>query len=134
MERTCPQCSKVFHPQRSDAVYCSTTCRARAHRGIAVVEPRDTQSDITPSGQPGLVDALTQELSNAGVLESSEAQAALILARRVQAANETGSALAALSKQMVALKGEALASVSKRDQMDEVTRRRDAKLRAAGRA
>lgn len=132
MERKCEHCHKPFTAQRSTARYCSSTCRANNSLGVAPV-PLDTsaQADSTSESSAGLVQTLETELATAGVLETSEGQAALILARRIQAGSETGSSMAALSKQMVALKGEALASVSKRDQMDEVTRRRDAKMRAA---
>ena len=30
--RKCPQCGKEFQPKRSDARFCSTTCRVKAHR------------------------------------------------------------------------------------------------------
>jgi hypothetical protein len=38
----CPQCSKVYRPQRSDSKFCSDTCRQRAHRSRLAVTKRDT--------------------------------------------------------------------------------------------
>jgi hypothetical protein len=68
------------------------------------------------------------------VLETVAGQSALILAARVAAGADGGSAMASMVKQLEASVAAALASVSRADQLDEVTRKRDAKLAAAGRA
>lgn len=82
----------------------------------------------------GLMVTVTRELSEAGVLETTAGQSAILLARRLSSGQETGSAMAALSKQLQALVSEAMSSVAKVDRMDEIKKRRDAKLAAAGRA
>lgn len=129
-DRLCAQCGKSFSAKRSTARYCSSSCRARASQGVASLTVAPAAS---PSGSP-LVEVTRATLSDAGVLDTVSGQSALLLAERLGGGTETGAAMAALSKQLEALVAAALASVSRADQMDEVTQRRDAKLRAAGRA
>jgi len=40
--RLCGQCGKPYRPLRSDARFCSDTCRQRAHRARITVTKRDT--------------------------------------------------------------------------------------------
>ena len=90
-------------------------------------------SHDTPDANSVRLDtALLAELEAAGVEDSSDGVAALILARRIQAGSDPGAATASMAKEMRALKESALASVSRADKMDEVTRARDKKLRSAG--
>ena len=129
MLKACLSCGRPFEAQRSAAKFCGDTCRQRAKRaGGLTVAPT-----ATPTGSP-LVEVTRTTLSDAGVLDTVSGQSALLLAERLGGGTETGAAMAALSKQLEALVAAALASVSRADQMDEVTQRRDAKLRAAGRA
>ncbi len=37
--RMCPICGKSFTPKRSDAKYCSNTCRQKAYRQSVTVKP-----------------------------------------------------------------------------------------------
>lgn len=70
-------------------------------------------------------------LRDAGVLKTVAGARAILLAERASNPRETGNAVAALAKQCQEAVDVALASVSRGDQMDEVTRRRDVKLREA---
>lgn len=54
---------------------------------------------VLPVGGDGLVDATTAELQRAGVADSAHGQAALLLARRIEAGHDGGSAIASLVKQ-----------------------------------
>jgi len=131
MERSCAQCGKSFDAVRPSAKFCGATCRQRSKRAglsVASIVP-----DSGPDGEDEspLVGVTRRTLDEAGVLDTVSGAQALILAARVGSAHETGAAVAALSKQLQALVDAALASVSRADQMDEVTRRRDEKLRRA---
>lgn len=139
MLRSCAECGRSFEAQRPAARYCGPTCRQRAKRGgrnagsVPSIVPL-ASADIQGSEPSALVESVRSTLTEAGVLDTVAGQQALILAGRVGSPHETGAAVAALSKQLQALVDAALASVTRADQMDEVTRRRDEKLRRAGRA
>ena len=134
MKRNCERCGKEFVAQRNTARYCSSSCRSYVAQGVPAITPEaSTHSHDTPGAQDvRLVDALRVELEDAGVQDSSDGIAALILARRIEAGSDPGAATASMAKQMQALRMSALASVSRADKMDEVTRARDKKLRSAG--
>lgn len=132
MVKTCLSCGREFEAKRAAAKFCGDTCRQRAKRSGATLVPLGTpepNDDDSP-----LISAVRTTLDEAGVLETVSGQSALLLAQRLSSPFETGAAMAALSKQLEALVSSALASVKRADQMDEVTRRRDEKLRRAGRA
>lgn len=141
MELKCAQCGRPFVGKRSTAKYCSTRCRTAATRarqtGSAVVPvslvtpPEPPADDDDPPAESGIVKAAREELDAAGVLNTPLGQAAMLLAARLTNPFETGSAIASLAKQWQAQHEAALSSVKRADHMDEVTRRRDEKLRAA---
>lgn len=133
MDRTCEVCGKHYTAKRAAAKYCGDTCRKRAQRGMSIVAAQEPDMD-SQEPDTGLMVTVTRELSEAGVLETTAGQSAILLARRLSSGQETGSAMAALSKQLQALVSEAMSSVAKVDRMDEIKKRRDAKLAAAGRA
>ena len=134
LKRTCAHCGEEFIAKRPTAKYCGTTCRTRATRAresgatAAPIVPADHGFDEVPSG---LIEVTRRTLDDSGVLDTVSGQSALLLAARLGSNHETGAAMAALSKQLEALVASALASVSRADRMDEVTRRRDEKLRRA---
>ena len=120
--RPCDSCGKPFEGQRSTARYCSGACRKRAQRG----------AKVTPIGSKpatGLVAVATRELEEAGRLETTLGQAALALAVRIAAGNDTGSAVASLTRELRATLDAALAgarvAASPLEQMrDELAERR----------
>lgn len=130
MTKACEVCGESFEAKRPSARYCGATCRQRAKRGASLTVVPEPPSDATAP----LVEATRATLETAGVLGTVSGQASLILAARIAAGRDTGAAIASMTKQLEASVAAALASVSRADQMDEVTQRRDAKLRAAGRA
>jgi len=80
-----------------------------------------------------LVEAVSRELDEVGRLGTVGGQLAVLLAHRVASRCETGSATAALAKQLHLTMTEALAGVDRAaDPLDEIRARRDRK-RAAGR-
>ena len=135
MQRLCAQCGRPFVAQRAAARFCGATCRQRAKRaggpGLASV---DTDPPSGGGEDSALMASVRSTLDAAGVMASVAGQQALILAGRVSSPHTGDAAVAALSKQLQALVDAALASVTRADRMDEVTRRRDEKLRSAGRS
>lgn len=99
MRKQCAVCLAEFEAKRAAARYCSERCRKRAQR-----QPNDRfakmPAQAVPDALHGLRDAVQAELATAGRLDSSGGQAALILAERIGAGGESGTALAALVKQL----------------------------------
>jgi len=119
--RTCASCGRQFEAQRSTARYCGSTCRSRAHR-----------APVVSVGQANpLREAVRQELEAAGRLETVLGQQALMLADRLAAQGDTGSAVAALSRELRAVMEAALADApAAADALDELAERR--RRKAAG--
>lgn len=127
MQKRCAVCPRVFEAKRASAKYCSRRCSMRASRAGLAGQARPEPS-AAPGG--GVFLATMAELDAAGVVDSSSGQAALILARRIDAPGaETGAGLAALVKQHGATLvdavrgGEAIVSP-----LDELRSRRDRKF------
>jgi len=111
-------CGVEFSPVRSDGRFASTTCRSRAFRKakanaadaqlaadatVVSMVGRKTKASAptapTTPGAGGVEKATTRELGDA--LGTSLGQQALVLARRLDQATDTGSALASISKQLI---------------------------------
>jgi hypothetical protein len=127
--RECIQCGTSFTAQRGTAKYCSASCRANASKGIPSIGLKSVSAVTAPTS--GLVERLRAELEAAGVAETSEADAALLLAGMLADPSITAAARVTASKAMREAKDAALASAIRQDAMDEVTRKRDEKLRRA---
>jgi len=130
MEHACASCGNPFSG-RKDAKFCSATCRKRGERaGISLV----TAADVPPTrlNQPKpLVDAIRARLEKAERLDTPAGQSALLLAERMHAGRDTGSALASMSRELSARMAEALAgAVLEADLLDELAERR--RRKAAG--
>ena len=96
---------------------------------MVVQMPREPE--VVGDSGPGLVAAVRAELEAADRLSTVAGQHALELARRIAAAPEMSSGVAALSRELRAVMGEALAGVgAAADPVDELRARRDAKRRA----
>lgn len=127
MKRTCESCSGPYEAVRSNARFCSERCKKRAQRGHLAQVPTVLAAG-TPAGT-ALVTAITQELEAAGRLDSALGQATLALAQRIEAGQDTGSAVAALSREMrgtlaEALKGAVQAQSTLGQRKDELAARR----------
>lgn len=111
-------CGVEFSPIRSDGRYASTTCRSRAFRRakanaadaqlvadatvVSIAGRRvkaSTPTAPTTPGAGGVEKATIRELGDA--LSTSLGQQAIVLARRLDQATDTGSALASISKQLI---------------------------------
>lgn len=123
MLRNCVRCGSAFEAKRERARYCSGSCRAmatkdRARAGAApVVELPKPQP--TPPVPTGVAAAVERQLRAAGKLDTYAGQQAIFLATRLEASTiDTGSAVAALSKELDRLMGVLLADVE--DDSDEL--------------
>jgi hypothetical protein len=131
-------CPTEFEAKRPAAKYCSEKCKKRAQRqpgGVDAVKvlplPPEPADDAAPASGP-VATATLKELERAGRLETAVGQAALALARRIDAAAaETGSSLAALARQHLATLSEAVKDAQRvADPLDELRSRRERKLGA----
>jgi hypothetical protein len=85
-----------------------------------------------PSGGTSMVSATVAELESAGVESSALGQAALLLARRIEAGEDNGSAIASLVKQWQDTMGRATAGAEPQavSLTDQLKARRDARRHA----
>ncbi len=122
MNRECDSCGTEYEAQRKTSRYCSTRCRMRASRrpGAPVA------AEVPDSG--GLLEALRRELADVGRLDTALGQQAIALAVKLASPHDTGSAMAAVSRELRAVREEALRGAEQAaDPLDELRLRRDAK-------
>lgn len=127
MERSCDSCGSVYAAKSKRSRFCSDLCRAR-NKGKP---PRpDEATEPTEAASHPLVVATRAELEAAGRLDSRRGQQALTLAAHLAVSlADTGSARAALSRELDALMVKALdGAVVDTDEFDELAARRDRKL------
>lgn len=125
----CASCGKPLTTTNKRARYCDSTCRAngakRRAKGVPELRPEPTPTSATTGGVHA---ATLEELTAAAREGTALGRAALALAARIDAGEDTGSALAAAVKQLQvtlaeAVKGAQIAATP----MDELRARRDAK-------
>lgn len=115
----CAACATDFVGKNSRAKYCSDTCRKRGLRGGTA------PAKAKPSG---LVAVTRRDLEQADRLETVLGQQAMGLAEKLSSGRDTGSAMAALSKEFRAVLDAALdGAVVVSDGLDELAERRDRK-------
>jgi hypothetical protein len=128
--KVCEQCQKSFEAKSRTAVYCGVSCRVRAHQarknaGVTAEKPELAPVAALPVKESALVAATRRELEEAGKIDSVAGQLALELAAKACSPADTGSAKAAVSKELRAVMAEALADVAKKaDGLDELASRR----------
>lgn len=88
---------------------CATCSPSRNRKGKKPV------AKATHSSKHGVVASVTAELRGAGMLDSHQGQAALLLAKRLQSGEDTGAAMAQLVRQL----GQTMASAMAAAQPDE---------------
>ena len=140
MRKTCAMCPTEFEAKHPTAKYCGERCKKRAQRqpgGTKATKRRKPAGVVElpaePTIEPAAVSlsaATVAELGRAERLETALGQAALALARRIDASGgETGSALAALVREHRAALAEAVRDAQKAaDPLDELRTRRERKL------
>ncbi len=120
--RTCTACGDSLEGRPGKTRFCDATCRKRGSR-----RPEPPASADAPD-DGGLVEALRRELVDAGRLDTALGQQALALAVKLASPFDTGSAMAAVSRELRAVREEALRGAEQvADPLDELRLRRDAK-------
>ena len=134
MTRQCDSCSVDYEAQRASSRFCSARCRNRGSRS-PTKPARASVVPVTDPATSGLLIATARELEAAGCLDSVLGHVAVELVRRIINPAETGSAVAALAKQLrdtlaAALEGSVVVEA---DPLDELRSRRDHKRRLSRR-
>src|SRR5688500_13133780 len=130
MVRQCDVCSVEYLAKRRSSRFCSDRCRKRANRGAATLAGHAKVVEPAPEEPSALLLAITSELKAAGRLNSSLGQQAILLAGRIGAPFDTGSAVAAVSKELRAVMAKALEDAQPvADPLDQLRARRLSKLR-----
>lgn len=133
MQRACDSCQQPYEAKTKRSKYCERLdCKRQRERD----RKRDTRSgEVVPlkavneqSDDLSAVTVTRQALEQAERLHTPAGVNALLLAAKLDAGGDTGSAMAALSKQHLAALAEATKGVKVvADPIDELRRRRDAK-------
>jgi hypothetical protein len=124
-QRACDVCGKLYTAQRSTSKYCSVACRVRKFEGAKSVSVAVKSPDSSTGSLAGLT---RNELEQAGRLGTALGEAALVLARRIDAGHDPGSAVAALAREHRAALAEAVRGARRAaDPMDELKARRERK-------
>lgn len=124
MQRNCDSCSSPYTAQRPNSRFCSESCRKKASRGTEspAIEP-------IAAGVASTRSRVQAELEKAGRAETYLGAAALALADRIDQSTAV-MGFAALVKELRSTMEAATAGVVKAgDAVDEVTARREEKLR-----
>ena len=122
MVRPCDSCRKPYTAKRPNSRFCCESCRKRKSRApkppVAVLVPAEGELTVVTRS----------ELEAAGRVGSAVGQAALLIAKHLDAGAETGSSVAALVREHRATLGEALRGVKVAgDPLDELRALRDRK-------
>lgn len=134
MQVICGACGEPFEAKRASAKWCSATCRKRGSRAPAVTEPavpKDTARETTRAAGQSFADATRRELEELDAVDSLLGQHLMFLAARMSNPAETGSSVAALSREHSRVMDELKAKKPQADDVDEVKKRRDRIAREA---
>lgn len=137
----CVVCGDGFEAKLRTAKYCGERCKKRARRsgqqgaGSVVALP-SRPSAVAPVGDDGpaaeslppLVQSVVDTLAAAGRLDTWRGQQALHIAVQIHAPMDTGSAKAALHRQLDVAMGEALRGAGAGDLVNELEERIARKL------
>lgn len=130
MTLTCQQCGEPFDAKRPHAKYCGPRCRQQARRRATPAEAEALAPTL-----PRIVTLTIQELDQLSKTDTVLGAQALELAMRMTSGRDTGSAIAAVSREldrvMLRLRSGAKAQ---EDEVASARRRRDEKRRQAAEA
>lgn len=127
--KPCAQCGAAFEAKRSTAKYCSPKCRKRSNRRPPSTKAADRD---LPAKLRSIEEAVRAELERLERTETLEGQQAIEISIRMGVLAESGSAVAALSKELsrVMLLVRA-GAVTTEDEVAKARRLRDEKLARA---
>lgn len=130
MRRRCDSCGSEYEAKRKTSKFCSTRCRVRAHERQETVAEFPLQPPEALGEGSGPVETVTRRiLGEAERVDTVLGQQAITLAGRLdRPGSDTGSSVAALSKEFRAVMDAAMAGVGvAADPLDELRARRDRK-------
>lgn len=131
MLRSCDHCGKQYQAERSTSRFCGTTCRVAAHMAQRAATHM-AHPEAASEAAPGAVsEAVQRELEAAGQVSSALGVVVLSLAARIDVGQDSGSSLAALSRELRSALAAATADGVAADPVDEVRRVREQKLARA---
>lgn len=124
MTRACDQCGVDYEAKRPSSRYCSARCRNRSARANGgKPRPSASQPEAT-APDSAIADHVARELGNQ--VDTAAGQMAIALARRLDANLDTGSAMAAVARELRTLIVEVLGNQPQAaDPIDELRARRD---------
>lgn len=123
MDRACDSCGVTYEAKRPSSRYCSSRCRGRAARA-GVSKPRQPSEPRPVSTSTEIAQHVTAELGDQ--IGTAAGQMALALAHRLDASVDTGSAMAAVARELRTLMVEVLGSMPQAaDPIDELRARRE---------
>lgn len=146
LKRDCEECGTPFEAKTKRARFCKTACRVKANRrptkigrakaraGGGDVAAEVVELDASGAGvvedDGGLVSQVRQTLQSIGALATVAGMAALRVARQIDKGEDSGSAVATLSKELSRLMAEARAEAAplQLDAADDVMARAAAKI------
>lgn len=148
LDRTCEECGEPFVAKTKRARFCKDVCRVKANRrptktgrakddadrgrAAEVVELKVAPPPAAPPPDVdgGLAAQVRTSLQAAGALETVAGMAAVVLARQIERGQDSGSAVASMTKQLQTLVGQARAEAApqQRDAADDVMARAAAKI------
>ena len=127
--RSCAKCGAPLPLQtgRGQRRKMCATCSPSRNRKPTKTAPKPTVKPQTV--QRSIVSVTTAELTEAGMLDSHQGQAALLLAHRLESGEDTGAAMAQMVRQLQLTMASALASVEpdEVDPVDELKARRESR-------
>lgn len=127
---TCQQCGEVFEAKRRSRKYCGDRCQKQARRRATDGEVLEVAPDL-----PRLVQLTETELRTLGKFDTVLGQQAMTLAGRMVARKDTGSAIAAVSRELDRIMQRLRSGVAQtEDEVASARRRRDEKRRKAAQA
>ena len=130
MQRPCDECGKVYAARRPTSKFCSSGCRTRAtrRRKAGIAEPTRMAQPVEALATGRLAAATLAELGPAA--ETADGLLLLALAERIDAAADTGSSIAALSREYAARKADLIeaqpAAANPHDELRALRERRRA--------
>jgi hypothetical protein len=133
--RNCDACGREYEAKRASSRFHSPACRQAFHEGRArrVAPPEDAPD--RPPAERGLVyEATLKQLERLKPDDESMVAMALVLALRVDGAigsSESGSSVAALSKELRTVMAACAAGAVAVDTVDELSERRKNRQRSA---
>jgi hypothetical protein len=133
-ERACDACGRPYTAKRETSRFCSTACRVAFHEGRPKRVVPSGVVDRPPAERGFVYEATLKQLERLRPEDESLYATALVLALRLDGAigsAESGSSVAALTKELRATVAACAATAVAVDTVDELSERRKNRQRAS---